>query len=376
MIKTFTKFKRITTLLAGISMAAIPAVGQADWSFVGLGTAEGSSNAVAINDSGQVVGWSEGYAFITGPNGIGKTTLGESDSFLPTDINNSGQVVGFSYNDSDNSNIRHAFITGPNGVGMTDLGTFGGKYTDPHAINDSGVVIVSTYSDLSIAQVRAFITGPNGVGMTGLNLSGSIDARRFGINDSGQVVGSHNNQAFMTGPDGLGVTDLGPFKGPHLSDMFSYARDINDSGQVVGYAESPYYGNYHYGFITGPDGMGFTNLGVFTPIAINNSGEAVGDSTLFSHGGMTNLNLLDVVISAGWSNLYVVDINNYGQMVGYGIDNNGHYHAFLLSYTPDTVFTPGPIIAPSIPEPETYAMLLSGLGLLGFMARRRKAATA
>ena len=70
MIKTFTKFKRITTLLAGISMAAIPAVGQADWSFVGLGTAEGSSNAVAINDSGQVVGWSEGYAFITGPNGI------------------------------------------------------------------------------------------------------------------------------------------------------------------------------------------------------------------------------------------------------------------------------------------------------------------
>ncbi|MEQ1778801.1 MAG: FxDxF family PEP-CTERM protein [Nitrosomonas sp.] len=30
---------------------------------------------------------------------------------------------------------------------------------------------------------------------------------------------------------------------------------------------------------------------------------------------------------------------------------------------------------PSIPEPQTYAMLLAGLGVLGFMARRRKETT-
>jgi hypothetical protein len=40
-------------------------------------------------------------------------------------------------------------------------------------------------------------------------------------------------------------------------------------------------------------------------------------------------------------------INNHGQLVGVG-----------------TV----------VPEPETYAMLLAGLGLLGFIARRRKTA--
>lgn len=34
------------------------------------------------------------------------------------------------------------------------------------------------------------------------------------------------------------------------------------------------------------------------------------------------------------------------------------------------VFAPPPVTA--IPEPETYAMLLAGLGLMGFMARRRK----
>jgi hypothetical protein len=29
-----------------------------------------------------------------------------------------------------------------------------------------------------------------------------------------------------------------------------------------------------------------------------------------------------------------------------------------------------------VPEPETYAMLLAGLGMIGFMARRRKSKTA
>jgi hypothetical protein len=33
--------------------------------------------------------------------------------------------------------------------------------------------------------------------------------------------------------------------------------------------------------------------------------------------------------------------------------------------------TGGGAIVPGIPEPETYAMLLAGLGLLGLVARRR-----
>jgi hypothetical protein len=47
----------------------------------------------------------------------------------------------------------------------------------------------------------------------------------------------------------------------------------------------------------------------------------------------------------------------------------------LRSDTNPGGFAPGPSISMSvtpIPEPETYAMLLAGLGLLGFAARRRR----
>jgi len=45
-------------------------------------------------------------------------------------------------------------------------------------------------------------------------------------------------------------------------------------------------------------------------------------------------------------------------------DLNGEYEGTIT-------FNFGPVAAP-VPEPETYAMLLAGLGLLGFVARRRK----
>ena len=50
-------------------------------------------------------------------------TLGGSTT-LGSDINNLGQVVGISA--TSGSVANNVFITGPNGVGMTDLGQFAG----------------------------------------------------------------------------------------------------------------------------------------------------------------------------------------------------------------------------------------------------------
>ncbi|MBL8501479.1 MAG: PEPxxWA-CTERM sorting domain-containing protein [Nitrosomonas sp.] len=84
---------------------------------------------------------------------------------------------------------------------------------------------------------------------------------------------------------------------------------------------------------------------------------------LYSEGTITDLSLLAPVVEAGWSELSAVGINNRGQIIGWGHLEGapgGGSRAFLLS----------PIVA--VPEPATYAMLLTGLGLLGFVLRRRQ----
>ena len=68
----------------------------------------------------------------------------------------------------------------------------------------------------------------------------------------------------------------------------------------------------------------------------------------------------NLALDLGVTNAFV------GFTSGTGASNANHD---VLSWTLEDHFAP---IAAGIPEPETYAMLLAGLGLLGFIARRRK----
>ena len=290
-----------------------------------LGTLGGAESvAFGVNEAGQVVGYSytaggARHAFITGDDGMGMRdlgTLGGASDSEAYGINNAGQVVGSSGDGVDS----HAFITGPNGMGMRDLGTLGGTgdiYNVASNINDAGQVAGSSYTAGGRGAPHAFITGPNGVGMRDLGTLGGFESYAGGINDAGQVVGYSEtaggaDHAFITGPDGMGMRDLGTLGVPGPRDLIS-AADINDAGEVVGYSQPE--GDFlnRHAFITGSDGEGIMDL-----------------NSLVDVPGM-------ILTRAN-------GINNAGQVTAVG----------------------------TIPEPEVYALFLAGLGLVGFMTRRRR----
>lgn len=236
---------------------------------VDLGSLGGTGGeALAVNDSGQVVGFSEtssrqNHAFLW-KNGTMQDlgTLG-GDNSTAFAINAAGQVVGFS---STSSGEVHAFLW-EQGV-MKDLGTLGGTYSEAHGINDSGQVVGR--SDTPTGVMRAFIW-EKGV-MKKLPVIDKTFAYAAGINNVGAVVGYYRvkgvgNHAFRL--KGTALTDLGTLGGKNSS-----ALAINNS-RIVGTAQGP--GGYR-AFVW--QGGVMTSLGISgkssTANAVNASGQIVG----------------------------------------------------------------------------------------------------
>lgn len=91
---------------------------------------------------------------------------------------------------------------------------------------------------------------------------------------------------------------------------------------------------------------------------IYGAGEHWKSGFIYSHGIATNIASL-VTIDSGFYAPIPVAINNKGQILGVGTSEFDRGSGFFLSP-----------VAP-IPEPSTYAMLLAGLGLVGFVGRKR-----
>lgn len=237
--------------------------------------------ARGINDRGDVVG--EGllrpgafhpYIWRNGRiTDLGVLEPGELEYGRATDINNHGQVVGFSVvNQNPDQSNQHAFIW-QNGT-MVDLDPLALDSTAV-AINNRGQVVGTRYAP---GESRAFVW-QNGA-MTDLGTGTAAD-----INDRGQIIGQNQfggsgaTMWFRGQPHDLGAP-------PGFDDWRPVA--INEWGWVVGNA-----GN-------GDDGRAF----------------------LWKYGTFVELGRPDA-----WA--MAIDINNHGQILGLGQTAAGVSRAFL-----------------------------------------------
>jgi probable HAF family extracellular repeat protein len=222
-----------------------------------------NSYGASINNRGQAVGWAENgvhestcvapqvlqfEAVIWGPN-LGEMTelpplSGDLDG-AATAINDNGQVVGIS-GICDQAvgrfSAKHAVLW-ENGTPI-NLGNFDGgvAWNTPTAINNRGQVV--GFANLHGTQAGAFSpvaflwTREHGIQKL-LPLGDDTNDWAWGINVHGQVVGQSFGgtslpRAFLNQHGTM--TDLNTLIQPNSSLYLMLANDINDRGEIVGFA--------------------------------------------------------------------------------------------------------------------------------------------
>jgi probable HAF family extracellular repeat protein len=374
--KPFIWAALLTLGLAG----AAPAVGGTDYTILNLGTLGGTySAAYGLNDSGQVVGYSypagdnlRYHAFrtvanspITAASDLG--TIGTDDDSYGAAINASGQVTGGSF-PSDFS-ISRAYRTTPGGSvsATTSLGSFGGTQTDGYAINNLGQVVGHSYGSGNGGD-HAFRTTATG-GITPASdlgtLGGSLSVA-LGINESAQVVGASSlpeddfaHHAFRTASGGVitPATDLGTLGGDN-----SQANAINESGQTVGSAFIAGSAISHAFRTTATGGIdAASDLGSFggnecQALAINDAGQTVGYGRLVGDA-VQHAFFVDVTGPMIDLNTLLPAGSGWELVTAYGINNAGQIcgEGLIGGETHAFLLTPTPA-----PEPGALVLLTAG----------------
>jgi hypothetical protein len=148
--------------------------------------------------------------------------------------------------------------------------------------------------------------------------------------------------------------------------------------------------SFHYR-IDGNDMLSFTAYadgGATKFSAYNSNGDNITSSLVFTPNATNPTTLTDFSLSYSGPTVYVgfstgtggsfTDIMSVSLMVDGGgpltIDAYHSFHANLTSLDPNIILTDagGRSAVAAVPEPEIYAMLGVGLGLMGWVGRRRK----
>lgn len=309
----------------------------------------GSFQAKRLNNAGQVVG--------TGSNGVSLwqngslTHLGtlenQQQPVINVDINNQGDVVF-------GSSVWR------NGT-LINLGNnFYG-----HSINDQGTIAGWISPEGSSGSAAKWQDGT----ITELNLPSHYSSWGNAINNVGQIVVNTNitlndPTAFNTGIWQNGVT---------TKIESSWLVDLNDSGRAIGnYTDSNGFEQaytWYNGQTTnlgslGSEGTwsyGLNNLNQI--VGVSNTPDWVLSAFIWDKGVMKNLNNL-LVNAAGWELEWASDINDNGQIIGWG-RYNGVERSFLLNPVANNPDDPQ-----EVPEP-TVSFGLLAIAALGMLSGKR-----
>lgn len=322
---------------ANASNGAGIVIGTAARSAAGLGNGTG---AIAIK-------WAGGAASVLNlSNDITPASANSPLMGRALDINSAGTIVG----NVGSSLYSRGQIWSADGTAMNMPTASNGTIVKvATGINDGGMVIGEGWADGktdgSATRKSAVVYDP---------LSGSTTEllpSLVGVTANGAVANDISNGGYITGQLFNGSQAAGSFLWksgvmsliPQLAGSSSFiATGVNSGGWVVGTA------------LTGSkltpwvfDGSATYSLSSLLPL--NSNVSFLGNSSTQSALGLA--------------------INDAGVIVGSMASFNGSTtvgHAFALTI-------PDAAVAAAVPEPQSYALLLSGLGVLGCVARRRLA---
>jgi probable HAF family extracellular repeat protein len=271
------------------------------------------------------------HAFVYSANTGMMTDLGTlpgRDQSRASDINDLGQVVGVSFNDTG---FTAAFVWSAS-TGMQDVNNLlpsnsGWALVSAEGISNSGLI---TGSGTFNGQVQhAYLLTPAGVGTSASIVDLGQLFTAVAINNTGKVAGIDCSIACGAAVYGAGTfTQLGTPAG----SCCSRALEINDSAQVAGDAAfpapAPVNQEQHALLYSGGS---ILDLGAGSALGINNAGQVVGGRNvatghafLYSAGTTTDLGTLP-----GASYSEAEGINDTLQIVGYASMATGDLHGFL-----------------------------------------------
>ncbi|MBT9494233.1 MAG: PEP-CTERM sorting domain-containing protein [Paucibacter sp.] len=360
------------------AQAAAPSYTIVDLGVIGSGTA--SQAFGASPDGGIVVGrsfasqtqiaysWTSQGGMVALPNLAGRKYA------TANDVNSAGLAVGTSAVTSFGS--APLPVMWSNGAVSALAMPQGFTSGSANGVNAAGV-IAGTVGSGSVQRAVLFSAGGSSL-ITATAANGSLMTSAFGINDAGLVVGigiDPNNAAVNVGMVYDSVTGVmstvGALAGANAAINFA----VSNSGYVVGTSSiNQGSGNpFIWSASTGMVAIGLpeaTSQG--SARGVNDQGWVVGNAGgqysvpfLYADGATYSLQSL-LSAGSGWdlstnTSASAMSIANNGSIVG-TVVHNGQTHAYQMT------------LVSSVPEPESWALMLGGLSVLGGLARRRRQA--